>query len=138
MVQKKIDIKNIARDYLIALPLVLAIDLTWILIIMNSFYQRQLAGFARPESVPLWSAAFAWALIPLGIVLFVIPLSKTKVHAIIYGAFFGLILYGVYDFTNYATLAGWTLSMLIVDILWGTFLCSVSSLILKTVLGRWF
>ena len=118
------------KKYLIALVVVLAIDLTWILIIMQSFYNEQLSGFLRPEVVPVWSAVLAWLLIPLGIVLFVLKIAKNEKESFIYGALYGLILYGVYDFTNYASLANWTLTMLVVDIVWGMVLCSVSSLIL--------
>lgn len=124
------DTKKI-KQYLVALLIVLAIDFTWILVIAKSFYNQQLSGFARPEVVPIWSALIAWALIPLGIVLFVNQVSKNKKQSLLYGALFGFILYGVYDFTNYATLANFTLTMLVVDILWGTFLCSISSLLLK-------
>ena len=120
------------KQYIVALCIVLAIDLTWVLVIANSFYNEQLSGFARPETVSIWSAVLAWALIPLGIVLFVNQVSKSNKQSLIYGALFGFILYGVYDFTNYATLANFTLTMLIVDIAWGTFLCSISSLMLRS------
>lgn len=130
MVQKKI------REYLIALAIVLPIDLTWILIIMKPFYTRQFIAFARPETVPIWSAALAWTLIPLGIVVFVNKVSKNPRESLLYGAVYGLILYGVYDFTNYATLAGWTLTMVVADICWGMFLCAFSSFLLKVLLKK--
>jgi uncharacterized membrane protein len=129
-------IKNIKR-YLIALVIVLTIDLTWILGIANSFYTQQLSGFARPETVPVWSALLAWALIPLGIAMFVIPAVKSKKQSLSYGAIFGLVLYGVYDFTNYATLANFTLIMTIADVIWGTVLCAISSLLIYLADRRW-
>jgi len=131
MVYKKV------KQYCTALVIVLAIDLTWVLLIARSFYNEQLNGFARPEIIPIWSALLAWSLIPLGLVLFVNQVSKTKKQSLIYGALFGFILYGVYDFTNYATLAEFTLKMLIVDIFWGTFLCSISSFLLKIIDKKW-
>jgi uncharacterized membrane protein len=131
MVPKKIKI------YLVALVIVLAIDLTWVLVVMKSFYAEQFSAFARPEIIPFWSAALAWLLIPLGIVLFVHQLSKNNKQSLLYGALYGLILYGVYDFTNYATLAGWTLTLVVIDILWGTVLCAVSSLLLRIIMKRW-
>lgn len=130
------DTKKI-KQYIVALLIVLAIDFTWILIIAKSFYNEQLSGFVRPEVVPMWSVFLAWALIPLGLVLFVNQISKDKKQSLVYGALFGFILYGVYDFTNYATLANFTLKMLGVDILWGIFICSISSLLLKIVIEKW-
>ncbi|MBT4824783.1 DUF2177 family protein [Candidatus Woesearchaeota archaeon] len=130
------DTKKI-KQYFVTLLIVLAIDFTWILVIAKSFYNEELSGFVRPEIVPIWSALLAWALIPLGIVLFVNQVSKNKKQSIIYGAFFGFILYGVYDFTNYATLANFTLKMLVVDVLWGIFICSISSLLLRIIGEKW-
>jgi uncharacterized membrane protein len=134
--QKKIILDEF-KKYLLALVIVLLIDLTWIFIIMYSFYNEQLSGFLRPETIPFWSAILAWLLIPLGIVLFVLQVSDTKIDSLVYGGFYGLILYGLYGFTNYATLANWTQKMLLVDILWGIFLCSASSLIIKFILEKW-
>ena len=76
----------------------------------------------------IWSAVFAWILISLGIVLFTVPKSKNKKQSLIYGAAYSLILYGVYDFTNYSILAPYTLTMTLADVVWGTFLCIISTL----------
>jgi len=130
MVTKKI------KKYFVASIIVVTIDLFWLLIFMKSFYARELSGFLRPEAVPIWSAIIAWALIPLGIVLFVDQVAKNNNQSILYGATYGLILYGLYGFTNYAILANWTIRMLIVDVIWGTFLCSISSLLLKLISGE--
>ncbi len=124
------DTKKI-KKYFLALAIVLVIDLTWVLVIMKPFYDKQLAGFARPENVPLLSAVLAWALIPLGIVLFVDQIAKNNKQSITYGALYGLIIYGVYDFTNLASLANWTLTMTIVDIAWGMTMCAAASLLLR-------
>lgn len=125
------------KKYFVALTIVLLIDLVWLMILMKSFYAQQLSGFERPEVVPLWSAFLAWTLIPLGIVLFVDQLAKNNKQAVVYGAVYGLILYGLYGFTNYAILANWTMILLIVDVIWGMFLCSTSSLILRLICAKW-
>ena len=119
------------KRYFIALGIVLGIDLVWLLVLMTGFYDTQLIGFARTNVI--WSALLAWALIPLGIVVFVDKIAKSKKEYAIYGGVYGLILYGMYEFTNYAILANWTLPMVIVDVIWGTFLCSVSSVLLSMV-----
>jgi len=93
---------------------------------MKGFYNEQLKAFSR--TVRVWSALAAWILIASGIMLFVLPLSTTLKTAALYGAAFGFILYGVYDFTNYAILKQYTPLMTLVDLLWGTTLCTISSL----------
>ncbi len=39
--------------------------------------------------------------------------------AVVYGALFGLVVYGVYDFTNYSTLRQWPFVLALVDVAWG-------------------
>ena len=131
MVYKKIKL------YFLSLISVLLLDFTWLFLIMKDFYSSQFINLARPEVLPYWSAACAWLVIPLGIVMFVDKVSKDYKESLIYGAIFGLILYGLYDFTNYATLKGWTLKLLIVDICWGIVICSLSSVFTKYVSLRW-
>jgi uncharacterized membrane protein len=130
------DTKKI-KTYFITLAIVLILDFIWLFLIMKSFYDNQLSNFLRPENIPIWSAIFAWALIPLGIVLFVDKLAKNNKQIIIYGALYGFILYGLYDFTNYAILANWPLQMVIVDVLWGIILCSLSSIIMRLINKKW-
>jgi uncharacterized membrane protein len=43
------------------------------------------------------------------------------------GALLGFIIYSVYDLTNYATLDKWTMHMTVMDILWGTALCGITT-----------
>jgi len=114
------------KEYLLTFAFLITIDLIWINLVINKMYQDALGNILRTAPV-IWSAIFAWLLIPLGIVLFTVPLSKNKKESLINGALYGLILYGVYDFTNYAIIAPYTIEMTLLDIAWGTVLCSVST-----------
>jgi uncharacterized membrane protein len=129
----KMPMLKLLKKYCAALTIVLALDFVWLLVLMRDFYSAQLREFARPEIFPFWAALIAWALIPLGIVMFVDSKAKTSAQSLRYGAIYGFVLYGLYGFTNYATLAGWTLPLLFVDVLWGSFLCAVSACLLKLV-----
>ena len=44
-------------------------------------------------------------------------------------ALFGAVAYGTYDLTNAATLKGWSLTVTVVDMLWGAFLAGLSAAI---------
>ncbi|MBN2454530.1 DUF2177 family protein [Candidatus Woesearchaeota archaeon] len=123
MVQKEI------KKYFIALVFVLAVDFVWLFLIMKGFYDEQFSAFARQSVV--WSAVIAWLLIPLGIVIFVDKLANSYRQSFLYGAVYGIILYGVYDFTNYATLQGWSLAMVFIDTIWGAVICSSAALFLR-------
>jgi len=49
----------------------------------------------------------------------VIPRASTISSAAGYGAMLGLVVYGVYDFTNYSTLRQWPFVLVLVDVAWG-------------------
>lgn len=121
------------NNYMFGLIIFLIIDLTWVLVVMSDFYDNQLRGFIRPETVPIWSAVIAWLLIPIGIVFFVNEKSKNYPQSIIYGGLYGLIVYGVYGFTNYATLGNWTIKFLFVEVSWGIIVCGISAFLLKII-----
>jgi uncharacterized membrane protein len=70
---------------------------------------------------PNWPAAFVvCALLGIGVALFVIPRAPSVPVAAAYGALFGLVVYGVYDFTNYSTLRQWPFALTLADGAWGT------------------
>ena len=89
----------------------MVLDGVWLGLLMKNFYREQLAPIVRLGDggmAPNWPAAFVvYALLGTGIALFVIPRAATVPAAAAYGALFGLVVYGVYDFTNYSTLRQW-------------------------------
>ena len=78
-------------------------------------------------------AAFLFYLIfTAALIFFVIAPALDKkmwTHAILGGALFGLTTYATYDLTNLATIKDWPLLVTIVDLIWGTVLSAVVSVI---------
>jgi len=72
---------------------------------------------------------FAWLLLVIGIYHFVLPLSNNITDAIKYGALYGLVVYGVYNGTNYVTFNKYDGKIFIADLSWGIFACSLVSAI---------
>ncbi len=135
---------KIVLQFVAVAAFVFAADFVWLGIVMKGFYQRELHDLIRqgPEGFAprLLPAFFVYVLIPAGIILFVGPhaaRSTSLLAAARWGALFGFIVYGIYDFTNYSILEKWPVSVTIADLLWGTFLCGGSSLCMKLV-GRTF
>jgi len=129
--------------FAIVIPICIAIDLFWLGIVMKNFYSQEIGELARRDGAsmaPRWGAAFfVYVLIPLGIIIFVRPLigaDGSTLHALGYGALFGLVLYGVYDFTNLAVLDKWTLRVTLVDLAWGCALCGMTSVVMRWA-DRW-
>jgi uncharacterized membrane protein len=50
-------------------------------------------------------------------------------------AVLGLIVYGVYDLTNYSVFSKWSFKVAIIDIVWGTFLCGAVGTLTKLTLN---
>ena len=132
------------KVYLTLIPMFLIIDFLWLGVLMSKFYKTELGPLARLEGDALapviWAAAVVYVLIPLGIVLFVLPrVSPDNVVAssLMWGFIYGIVLYGVYDMTNYSLVSRWSLRMSLVDILWGGSINAVASCI-AALLGRWY
>lgn len=114
------------KKLLSVLVIFLSLDFLWLGLIAKSFYDKELSSFSRRLNLP--AAVLAYALIALGIALFVLPKASGKPSlAFWWGAFFGLAVYGVYDLVNLATLADWPLKMALVDMVWGMCVCGLTS-----------
>lgn len=88
-----------------------------------TFFKIQGSG----TDIKFIGGVFAWLLLALGIQTFVMPLSNNLNDAIFYGAIYGLIVYGVYNGTNYATLRDYNYMIFAYDLLWGIIICSLVS-----------
>jgi len=86
----------------------MVLDGIWLGLLMKNFYRDQLAPIVRLADggiAPNWPVAFVvYGLLGTGIALFLIPRAPTVSLAAACGALFGLVVYGVYDFTNYSAL----------------------------------
>jgi len=124
--------------FLIALPVFFIIDMVWLIVVAKKFYQEQIGFLMKPDIN--WVAAIIFYLLFIaGLVIFVISPAVEKhswVHALLFGALFGLITYATYDLTNLATLQNWPLLVTVVDLIWGTVLASSISLITYVIANK--
>ena len=117
----------------------MVLDGVWLGLLMKNFYRAQMAPIARWADggiAPNWPAALVvYALLGAGIALFVIPRASSLPQAAAYGALLGLVVYGVYDFTNYSTLRQWPLALTLVDAAWGV-AASAAAAMAVWIVGR--
>jgi uncharacterized membrane protein len=116
--------------YTIAFLIFVVLDMVWLGLIAKNFYISQIGFLMRPD-INWLAAIIFYVLFIAGLVIFVIAPAVEKVswmHALSYGALFGLITYATYDLTNLATLKNWPILVTIVDLIWGTTLGSTVSL----------
>jgi len=117
------------RMYVVALLIFLVIDFLWLGLIARTFYQNQI-GHLMADKVNWVAAIVFYLLFIVGVVYFVLAPSleaESLLRAFFVGGFFGFIAYATYDLTNLATLKDWPLLVTVVDLVWGTFLGSLTS-----------
>ena len=115
----------------IALPVFFVLDMLWLGLVAKSFYAAQI-GYLMKTDINWTAAILFYLLFIVGLVLFVIIPAVEKsswVHALLFGALFGLITYATYDLTNLATVKDWPLLVTVVDLAWGAVLAASVSII---------
>ena len=123
------NIKSIIISYLLTFIVFLMVDMLWLGVIAKNLYQKYLGGFITDKVN--WIAAFVFYLIyVVGISIFAIYPAVNKgsaFNAVLMGALFGIFTYATYDLTNLATLKGWPLPIVFIDICWGALLSAIVS-----------
>ena len=122
---------NYVKMYLIALIVFVVIDGIWLLFISKDLYQKEI-GHLLSSNPKLLAAVLFYLLFLGGLVYFVINpgIDKESIKTIIIsGALFGLMTYATYDLTNLATLKEWPLKITIIDLIWGSSLSCIVSVV---------
>jgi uncharacterized membrane protein len=127
------------KEFIISIITAAVVDFVWLGLLAKKFYRTHLGPLARIGSdggiEMVWGAVIPiYILMALGVTLFVLPKANGSLGAAAgYGALFGLITYGVYDLTNFATLKNWSLTLTLVDMAWGAVLCAIVALAVTAI-----
>lgn len=121
---------NFAIAYGGAIVTFLILDAIWILGVANSFYRKYMGELMREDFLMAPAILFYSGYVAILVYLFVVPMAETGnlSKLIISAALFGLAAYGAYDLTNYSLLKNWPLNVTIVDMVWGMFVTTATSL----------
>lgn len=122
-------ITKLLISYALTFVVFFIIDMAWLGFIAKDLYKKYLGGFLS-EQVNWTAAVVFYLLFIVGVFIFAILPSVEKnslVSAIVLGALFGFFTYATYDLTNLATLKGWPINIVFIDILWGSVLTSIVS-----------
>lgn len=121
---------RLVLGYLLTAAVFLVVDLLWLGVVAKGLYDRLLGPFLADEIN--WTAALVfYALFIVGILVFaVLPALERSsgAHALLMGALFGFFTYATYELTNLATLEGWPVGIVFVDVAWGAVLTATVSL----------
>ncbi|TFF13221.1 DUF2177 family protein [Pseudomonas sp. BCA14] len=116
--------RKILFAYLGTLLAFLVLDGLWLGVLMGPTYKSLLGSLMldQPRVLP---AALFYLLYAVGCVVFVVMPSDNWQRAARLGALLGLVAYGTYDLSNWATLQGWSAGLAVMDMAWGAFLTAV-------------
>lgn len=116
--------------YLIGFILFLGIDYLGLSYIVKPAFEQEV-GHLLLDDLRLLPAFAFYAFFVLGVTWFVsypgIEQGKSLLWVFASAAFIGAMAYGTYEFTNLATLKGWTWKMVATDLTWGTVLTGTSA-----------
>ena len=108
------------------------IDAVWLYFTVAKFYKAHLSHLWRSE-LSYYPAIIFYILYALGVAVVIvapsIEHSYSYIRVALMGGFFGMAAYSAYNLTNYATMNGWPIIVVIVDTTWGTLVTALSAVI---------
>ena len=126
------------KHRLISTSTLLVLDILWITLFMGSRYKVMIKSIQGSSmTTNMFYAFIAYTLMIIGLNHFVLPRidlkNITMKDCFSSGLMFGLVVYGVYDFTIGAVLKKWDMQLALIDVLWGGFVYFISCYILKFI-----
>jgi len=116
----------------------LFIDIIWLSQSVNYFYSPHIGDLLR-ETPLILPAILFYLIYPLGVTILVIvpKLDNGSLRSILFnGLVLGVVAYGTYNLTNMAALKGWSVNVVIVDMIWGGVLTGISAVLATYVIRR--
>jgi uncharacterized membrane protein len=115
--------------FLISAILFVTIDFFYLQTIKNYFTKQITQVQGSPLKVNLLGAALCYIFLIFGLNYFIIQSKKSVYEAFI----FGIIIYGVYETTNYALFSKWSILTVFMDTIWGGLLFAIVTFIANKI-----
>jgi uncharacterized membrane protein len=105
------------------------LDFLWLSRFALGMYRREIGPLLLDQPNLAISSLFYLVFVFGLVLLVVLPAldGGNWLTALWMGALLGLVAYGTYDITNLATLKGWSQTVALADLAWGTALSAVAS-----------
>ena len=104
------------------LIILILIDSLYLYLTKNLFKKMVLDIQKSDLQIRLNSGLVVYLLITIGLYYFIIKEKRSPYDA----ALLGLIIYGVFDFTNYAIFKNYDIYIGLMDTIWGSILCGLT------------
>ncbi|MES5098889.1 DUF2177 family protein [Agrobacterium sp. BA1120] len=115
--------------YVSTLVVFVAIDFVWLSVMANVLYRPALGDMLAADFRPVPAVLF-YLIYAAGLTFFAVRPGLVTAKfgtSFLYGALLGFVAYATYDLTNQATLANWSTTLTIADLIWGSVLSAVSA-----------
>jgi uncharacterized membrane protein len=112
---------------LVSAIVLIVIDFVYLNIIKDYFGSQIQRVQNSAMKINYLGAAICYILLIIGINYFIIKPRKSVSDAFL----LGIIIYGVYETTNYATLKNWSILTVLIDTLWGGILFASTTYIVN-------
>ena len=95
---------------------------------MKGYFEKQVQAVqGSPLKINFLGAALCYLFLIIGLNYFIIKPKKSVQDAFL----LGLVIYGVYETTNYAIFKKWTFLTLVIDTLWGGILFALTTYLVR-------
>ena len=121
-------------NFLMLLSAIVLISIDFVYLnVMKGYLDNQLKSVqGSPVKFNYLGAALCYVFLIVGLNYFIIKPKKSVSDAFL----LGIVIYGVYETTNYATFKNWSLLTVIIDTLWGGLLFAATTYIIH-LWERW-
>jgi len=114
-------------DYIIIFLFFIAVDYVVLSQVLGPKFQLMAKQIGFKTRLNYLGAFATYLVMLIGFFIFV-DLEGSPLQAFL----FGVVTYGIYELTNYATIEGWRPEFVILDVLWGGLLYTILFWFLKT------
>lgn len=119
---------NFIKPFIISGIIFLVLDICWLFFSNKKIYQTNIGNLMGDFKIVPAIIFYIIYLVVLTFFVLMPGLEKNSVGYVLFsGALLGLVCYSTYDLTNLASLKNWSLTVTIIDIIWGTFVSSLSA-----------
>lgn len=132
--------KKLIILYVITILTLVLIDALWIGLVARPLYDQYM-GQLLVTNFRWLPAIIFYLMFVFGLVVFVLkPAIEDKNYPLTLkrALLYGLVTYGTYDLTSYITIDGFSLMIVVTDILWGITLTTLTTMITYYIFTRFF
>jgi uncharacterized membrane protein len=133
------NMRTIALAWILAAVFFLALDAVWLTLMTPRLYQPVIGHLLRQPFDMLAAVLFYVVYVSGMVSLAIAPAlaARSVAQAAARGATLGFVAYATYDLTNQATLQGWSWSITLADLAWGTTVTGTACTLSAWVVLKW-